>query len=170
MINREVLINEIYRIYEENKPLLAELPYRQRSLVMGFLATAIRVIQIASEEELEDYAAFTHYFAELLHSGADVDVPPELPEVARKRFGVEVDAGKLKSALKKIAASPQAMLIIDELVTAFDKASTDRHGGDPGEARDREDHTGTRAHHAESTSEVSHRRRHRELRRFQVEV
>ena len=129
MINREVLINEIYRIYEENKPLLAELPYRQRSLVMGFLATAVRVIQIASEEELENYAEFTRYFAELLHSGADVDVPPEFQEIARKRFGVEVDAGKLKSALKKLANNPQAMLIIDELVGAFDKASTDRHSG-----------------------------------------
>jgi hypothetical protein len=125
MINREVLISEIYRIYEENKPLLAELPYRQRSLVMGFLATAIRVIQIASEEELEDYAAFTRYFAELLHSGADVDVPPELSEVTRKRFGVEVDAEKLKSALKKIAASPQAMHILDGVAAAFDKARED---------------------------------------------
>ena len=125
MINRQVLLAEINRIYVENKPMLAQLTYRQRSLIMGFLATAFRVIQAADEEELENYAGFTHYFAGVLHSGADVDVPPEFAEIARKQFGVEVDAETLKSALKKLAASPQVMLILDELVNAFAKARED---------------------------------------------
>ena len=123
MINREVLISEIYRIYEENKPLLAELPYRQRSLIMGFLAAAVRIIQAASEEELEDYAAFARYFSEVLHSDGDVEVPPEALKAAEERLGVDVDPEAVRSALRKVASSPQAMLIIDEVVAAFDKAS-----------------------------------------------
>jgi hypothetical protein len=122
MINREVLVSEIYRIYEENKPLLSSLPHRQRSLVMGFLATAVRILQMASEEELEEYAAFARYFSSVLHSDGEVEVPREVVEVARRRFGVEVDPEAVRSALRKVASSPQAMLIMDELVAAFDKA------------------------------------------------
>ena len=130
MINKQVLLAEINRIYVENKPMLASLPYKQRDLIMGFLGLGMHVIQAADEPELENYAAVTKYFISILRSGKDVEIPPDLTEFAQQtarewHINMDVDADTLRKALKKLVASPQAMHILDEVAAAFDKARTD---------------------------------------------
>ena len=124
-MNRKVLVDSINRIYAENKSMLSGLPADKRFLIRGFLDTFLRTVQAAEDKELEEYSAFTHYFVELIQSGEEVDIPPEIQALAKKRFGVDVDAKALQSALSKLAKSPEVMKILDELVDAFDSASTD---------------------------------------------
>jgi len=130
VINREVLLAEINRIYVENKPMLANLPYKQRGQIMGFLGLGMHVIQAADESELENYAAFTRYFILLLRSGEDAEIPPDFTEFAKQaarewHIDMNVDADTLRKAFKKLVSSPQAMHILDEVAAAFDKARTD---------------------------------------------
>jgi len=124
-MNRKVLVDSINRIYAENKSMLNGLPADKRFLIRGFLDTFLRTVQAAEDEEVEEYAAFTHYFVELIQSGEEVDIPPEIQALAKKRFGVDVDAKALQSAFSKLAKSPEVMRILDELVAAFDSAEAD---------------------------------------------
>ena len=129
MINKNKLIKNILKVYEQNKPLLDELPYKQSALIMGFLGTILRVFQNANEKELEDYDQFVHYFYEFLHDPNNIEIPSDFSEkaneIAKKKFGVknvQIDAETLKSAFKKISLDPQVMAIFAEVVQAFDQA------------------------------------------------
>ena len=129
MINKNKLINNIYKIYEQNKSMLNELNYKHKALIMGFLSQIVRLIQSADEKELDDYDQFIRYFYETLHDPQKIEIPEDFAvkanEIAKKQFGVknvQIDAETLKSAFKKIASNPQIMVILGEVVQAFDQA------------------------------------------------
>ena len=122
MINKTKLISNIFKVYERNKPLLNELEPKHKALVMGFLSQIVRLIQSADEKELNDYDQFIRYFYHAIHEPEKIEVPENFSEIAKQQFGVEIDAETLKMAFKKIASNPQIMVILDEVVQAFDSA------------------------------------------------
>ena len=129
MINKTKLINNIFKIYEINKPMLNELEPKHKALVMGFLSQIVRLIQSADEKELDDYDQFIHYFYEAIHEPEKIEITEDFAEkaneIAKKQFGVknvQIDAETLKSAFRKIALDPQVMTIFAEVVQAFDQA------------------------------------------------
>jgi len=122
MINKSKLISNIFKVYERNKPLLNELEPKHKALVMGFLSQIVRLIQSADEKELEDYDQFIHYFYEAIHEPEKIEVPENFSEIAKQQFGVKIDQETLKMAFKKIASNPQLMVILGEVVQAFDQA------------------------------------------------
>ena len=122
MINKTKLISNIFKVYERNKPLLNELEPKHKALVMGFLSQIVRLIQSADEKELDDYDQFIHYFYEAIHKPEKIEVPENFSEIAKQQFGVEIDQKTLKMAFKKIASNSQIMVILGEVVQAFDQA------------------------------------------------
>jgi len=125
MINKTKLISNIFKVYERNKPLLNELEPKHKALVMGFLSQIVRLIQSADEKELDDYDQFIHYFYEVIHEPEKIEIPEDFAkanEIAKQQFGVEIDQETLKMAFKKIASNPQIMVILGEVVQAFDQA------------------------------------------------
>jgi len=122
MINKTKLISNIFKVYERNKPLLNELEPKHKALIMGFLSQIVRLIQSADEKELEDYDQFIHYFYEAIHEPEKIEVPENFSQIAKQQFGVEIDQETLKMAFKKIASNPQILIILGEVVQAFDSA------------------------------------------------
>jgi len=122
MINKSKLISNIFKVYEINKPMLNELESKQKALIMGFLSQIVRLIQLADEKELNDYDQFIRYFYQAIHEPEKIEVPENFSEIAKQQFGVEIDQETLKMAFKKIASNPQIMVILGEVVQAFDSA------------------------------------------------
>jgi len=122
MINKNKLISNIFKVYEKNKPILNELAPKHKALVMGFLSQIVRLIQSADEKELDDYDQFIHYFYQAIHEPEKIEIPQNFSEIAKQQFGVEIDQETLKMAFKKIASNPQIMVILGEVVQAFDSA------------------------------------------------
>jgi len=122
MINKSKLISNIFKVYERNKPLLNELEPKHKALVMGFLSQIVRLIQSADEKELEDYDQFIRYFYQAIHEPEKIEVPENFFQIAKQQFGVEIDQETLKMAFKKIASNLQIMVILGEVVQAFDQA------------------------------------------------
>jgi len=102
--------------------MLNELNYKHRALIMGFLSQIIRLIQSADEKELDDYDQFIRYFYQAIHEPEKIEIPSNFSEIAKQQFGVEIDQETLKMAFKKIASNPQIMVILAEVVQAFDSA------------------------------------------------
>jgi hypothetical protein len=102
--------------------MLNELSYKHRALILGFLSQIVRLIQSADEKELDDYDQFIRYFYQAIHEPEKIEIPQNFSEIAKQQFGVEIDVETLKMAFKKIASNPQIMVILGEVVQAFDQA------------------------------------------------